>query len=143
MWGKADFQVRNYVHVSPVLGNQCIPPGWCGCVCLRLGVMCLVSCDSEGVCVCVCDRESKRNRGKDREREERKIDRERERDTCFSRRYVRKILHDITLLKSHDITVRTLEPYCSGSPSRDTSVPALKPAGSIHPSLVSISSNIS
>ena len=58
---------------------------------------------------------------KDRERER---EREREKETCFSRRYVRQILHDITLLQSHVITLRTLEPFCCAWPSRGTSVHA-------------------
>ena len=81
MWEKSDFQVRNYVHVSPVLGNQCIPPGWCGCVCLWLGVKCLVSCDCEGMCVCVCvrEREKEQEKQRQRQRERREKDRETER----------------------------------------------------------------
>ena len=87
------------------------------------------------MCVCVRERESKRNREKtetdrvktekDREREgERERGRERERETCFSRRCVRQILHDITLLQCHVITLRTLVPYYTGWPSRGTSVHA-------------------
>ena len=113
-------------------------------MCLRLGVRCLVYVIvSVCVCVCVCvgvrERESKRNREKteterektekEREKEgererERERGRERERETCFSRRCVRQILHDITLLQCHVITLCTLVPYYSGWPSRGTSVHA-------------------
>ena len=85
------------------------------------------------MCVRERERESKRNREKteterkktekDREREGER-GRERERETCFSRRCVRQILHDITLLQCHVITLRTLVPYYSGWPSRGTSVHA-------------------
>ena len=76
MWEKSDFQVRNYVHVSPVLGNQCIPPGWCGCVCLRLGGYVSCVCDCE--CVCVCEREREQEKQRQRQRERRLRERESE-----------------------------------------------------------------
>ena len=53
---------------------------------------------------------------------ERERERERERNVFLQEIY--QILHDITLLQSHVITLRTLEPYCSGWPSKGTSVHA-------------------
>ena len=76
------------------------------------------------VCVCVCVRERERARETETktETEREKTEKERERNVFLQE--ICQILHDITLLQCHVITLRTLVPYYSGWPSRGTSVHA-------------------